>query len=218
MRLFTVCQKSLYCLDFHKCNAFYLLHFCILWQRSVTGIHFRLGQAHSFPTSSTFYVNCPGPLIWMSGHVSGFQLSTKQLFGIVFPPTCPTNPLNSVLDSSTRTSSSVFVFIENFIQHTFPAKRQYTGIVVVHCCYTEDFKLEKIKLRCDSAGHLCTALFNKTKPMQLVLKRKKKKSKCNRRKSSMVHQERKEKEKTLHTRNMDTWLLLYPTTKACVSL
>ena len=144
--------------------------------------------------------------------------NSPQLFGIVFPPTCPTNPLNSVLDSSTRTSSSVFVFIENFIQHTFPAKRQYTGIVVVHCCYTEDFKLEKIKLRCDSAGHLCTALFNKTKPMQLVLKRKKKKSKCNRRKSSMVHQERKEKEKTLHTRNMDTWLLLYPTTKACVSL
>lgn len=33
----------------------------------------------------------------------------------------------------------------------------------------------------------------------------------------MVHQERK-KRKTLHTRNMNTWLLLYPTTKACFSL
>lgn len=76
--------------------------------------------------------------------------------------------------------------------------------------------MEKIKLRCDSAGNLCTALFNKTKTNAVSFE-KKKKSKCNRRKS-MVHQERKEREKTLHTRNMDTWLLLYPTTKACVSL
>lgn len=52
--------------------------------------------------------------------------------------------------------ASQFVFIENFIQHTFPAKRQYTGIV---CCYTEDFFLpEKIKLSSDYAGQLCTAL------------------------------------------------------------
>lgn len=36
----------------------------------------------------------------------------------------------------------------------------------------------------------------------------------------MVHQERKvkKKKKNLHTRNMNTWLLLYPTTKACFSL
>lgn len=37
----------------------------------------------------------------------------------------------------------------------------------------------------------------------------------------MVHQERKkekEPKKNLHTRNMNTWLLLYPTTKAHVPL
>lgn len=84
------------------------------------------------------------------------------------------------------------------------------------------FKLETIKLRCDSAGHHRTALiffFIKTKPMQLVFFKKKKY--CNRKKIIIIHgtsgTQSKEK-KNLHTRNMNTWLLLYPTTKACFSL
>lgn len=58
----------------------------------------------------------------------------------------------------------------------FPAKRQYTGIVVIHCCYTEDFKVEKIKLRCDSAGYRCTALFfSETRQNQNAVSSEKKK-------------------------------------------
>lgn len=107
--------------------------------------------------------------------------------------------------STVWTSSSVvfFVFIENFIQHTFSSKRQYTGIVVVHCCYTEDFKSGKDQIKvwfCRlSYFFFCTALLNKTETNEVSSEKKKIYiSKCNRRKSSMVHQERKKRENPTH--------------------
>lgn len=75
---------------------------------------------------------------------------------------------NSALISKQTKSSSQFVFIENFIQHTFPAKRQYTGIV---CCYTEDFFFtgkDQIKLRLCRSTLYCIKnqckLFRRKKP------------------------------------------------------
>lgn len=92
-----------------------------------------------------------------------------------------------------------FVFIENFIQHTF---FQQKGNIQEQLSYAAAtlriFKLETIKLRCDSAGHHRTALIffssRQNQCSQFFLKRKnivtEKKSS-----SSMVHQERKVKKK-----------------------